>query len=138
MSKPTVNDMMIAYAQDAVDFAQLKFGITLDYSNESIKDIENIAQILFEQLPKGFLAKIFKKGPSENYVHTMCKMLGGYIGEVYLKNKSGEWAINEQYQAIAIRCGDSWIFPPAKVYKRLTNGSEDNLWHYFFILINEE
>lgn len=137
MSEPTINDMMSAYAEDAVDFASSNFGVSLDYSQESIKEVELIAERLCQSRPKGFIGRLFKQGPSDEEINTVCKMLGGYVGEVFRRYKGGEWAINQEFSAIGIHQNDTWIFPPAKVHKRLTNGSEDNLWSYFRVLSDE-
>jgi hypothetical protein len=37
---PTINDVMEAYAADAVDHAQTVFGVRLDYTAESIREVE--------------------------------------------------------------------------------------------------
>ncbi len=135
MSQPTINDMMVAYAEDAVDFARCNFAVDLDYSNQSIERIENIAARLYDTKPKGLLGRLFRKGPSDDQIQSICKMLGGYIGEVYRRSKGGDWAINQEFQAIGILADETWIFPPAKVYKRLTNGAEDDLWVYFRVML---
>ncbi|NQD36092.1 hypothetical protein HPT27_03585 [Permianibacter sp. IMCC34836] len=137
MSAPTINDMMVAYAEDAVDFARNNFGVSLDYTAESVEKIEVMANRLFQAKPKGFLGKFIRKGPSEEEIQTVCKMLGGYIGEVYRRTKGGEWAINQEYQTIGLTSGEAWIFPPAKVHKRLTNGTEDNLQSYFRVILEQ-
>jgi hypothetical protein len=137
MTTPTINDMMAAYAEDAVDFARGRFGIPLDYSIASVEQIESVAEKLVQARPKGVFAKFLRKSPSDEEIQTVCKMLGGYIGEVYRRAKGGDWAINQEYQALGILQGETWIFPPAKVSKRLTNGAEDNLWSYFRVLIEE-
>lgn len=64
MVQYTVEDMMKAYAEDAIDLGK-QFGKHLDYSEKSIKENE------------------------------------------------------------------TKIFPPAKVYKRINNGSEENVWDYY-------
>ena len=138
MTSATVNDMMAAYAEDAVDFARTKFGISLDYASESVERVELIAEQLMQAArPKGLLGKFLRKAPSDEEIQTVCKMLGGYIGEVYRRNRGGEWGVNQEFKALGVRQGENWIFPPAKVHKRLTNGSEDNLWSYFRILLEE-
>jgi hypothetical protein len=129
--------MMVAYAEDAVAFARQNFGISLDYSNESIRQIEVITEKLVQARPKGIVGKLFRRAPSEEEVQKVCKMLGGYIGEVYRRAKGGEWALNQEHQALGLRRADSWVFPPAKVHKRLSNGAEDNLWSYFNVLLEE-
>ena len=137
MTALTVGDMMAAYAEDAIDFAKQKYGVHLDGSRESVEKVEAMAEKLYRSIPRGRLGKLFAQGPSEQELITICKMLGGYIGEVFRGAKGGEWSINEQFSAIGIQRGGSWIFPPAKVHKRLTNGVEDNLWSYFRIVVEE-
>jgi hypothetical protein len=134
MTETTINDMMFAYAEDAVDFAHTNFGIELDFTRSSLEHVEHIAGQLYQTRPKGILSKVFHKGPSEEEIQQVCKMLGGYIGEIYRKVKGGDWAINQEFQAIGILFGESWVFPPSKVNKRLTNGSEDNLVSYFQVI----
>jgi hypothetical protein len=137
MATPTINDMMAAYAEDAIDFAFNNFGISLDYTNESVRQVEAMAETLAQSRPKNFVRKLFRKSPSDEELQTVCKMLGGYIGEVYRRAKGGTWEINEQFQALGVHQEENWVFPPAKVHKRLTNGAEDNLWSYFNVLLAE-
>lgn len=135
MAKPSINDVMEAYARDAVDFAKARFDVTLDFTAASISNVESIADRLYRSKPRGVLGKLFGRGPSEQDVDAMCKMLGGYVGEVLRREKGGEWGINEDLQAYGVRFGETWVFPPAKVHKRLTNGSEDNIEFYFRVLL---
>ena len=137
MTTPSLNDMMAAYAEDAVDFARNNFGVSLDYSSESIERIELIATRLEQAQPKGFIGKLLCKKPSDEEFQIVCEMLGGYIGEAYRRARGGDWAINDEYQALGVQSGVNWIFPPSKVRKRLTNGAEDNLWSYFRVLTEE-
>ncbi len=131
MTEPSPNEIMAAYAANAVNFAQSNFRISLDFTVESMDQVEALANRLFYTRPKGFIAKLFRKEPSENDVQDVCKMLGSYIGEVYRQNKGGEWQINHDQQAIGLLDGETWIFPLAKVLKRITNGKKDDLKVYF-------
>ncbi|MFM8342362.1 MAG: hypothetical protein ACKN9F_09110 [Methylomonas sp.] len=131
MNEPSPNQIMAAYAVNAVNFAQTNFRISLDFSVKSIAQVEIIANGLYYMRPKGFIARLFRKQPSEHDVETVSKMLGSYIGEVYRQNKGGEWQINHEHQAIGLLDGENWIFPLAKVYKRITNGKQDDLNLFF-------
>ena len=62
--QPTVADMMAAYAEDAIDHAQSALGIALDYSPESIRNVETVLQELHAAMPKGFLGRLIGRGPS--------------------------------------------------------------------------
>jgi hypothetical protein len=137
MPAPTINAMMTAYAEDAVEFARDNFGISLDYSPSSMERIEFIADKLMRSRPRGFLGKLVGSGPSDAEIELLCKMFGGYVGEVYRRVKGGDWGINPAFQALGVQRGDAWIFPPAKVHMRLTNGTEDNLLSYFTVLVRE-
>jgi hypothetical protein len=125
-----VKELMEAYSLDAVDYARRTFGIELDFSAESVRQIEQIAAQLYNSRPKG-IAKLFRKGPSQDTVETFAKMFGAYIGEVYRRNYGGEWFAHEEMQTYAVGSPDDCMFPVGKVYKRLTNGDEDNLWYFY-------
>jgi len=139
-TKPTIADMMAAYAQDAVDHAKRAAGVALDFSPESISCVELVMEKLHAAMPRG-LSRFFRRGPSEKEIAVMAKMYGGYIGEVIRKTSGGEWVFDLEIApgetVISLRKGSQRIFPPAKVYKRLTNGSEDNVWVYYQALMQD-
>lgn len=128
---------MTAYAEDAVEYAS-HLKKNLDYSNESIQVVEEICTLLYNSIPKGFIAKIFKNPPSEETILQISKMMGGYVGEVLIKNFGGNWDIEDfmnQGDTIVLTIGETKIFPVARIYKRLVNGPEDNVYHYFHYLV---
>lgn len=130
---------MTAYAEDAVDYAkQLKKN--LDYSEESIQQVEDICSILYNAIPKNFIAKLFKKSPSEDTIIQMSKMLGGYIGEVMRKHYGGSWSVEDfmnEGNTIFVNIGELKTFPVGKVFKRLKNGPEDNVYYYYQLMTKE-
>ncbi|SFS83279.1 hypothetical protein [Paenibacillus sp. 453mf] len=139
--KPTVADMMKAYAEDAVESAE-KLGVMLDYSEDSIKSLEGILQRYHEELPRG-VRKMFRRGPSEQEKIQMSKAWGGYLGETLIKHLGGEWqlsSVSEDTIALVVSKsinGEEYpheIYPPSKVYRRIMNGPEDNVWHYYCVL----
>ena len=73
-SQPTVNDMMAAYALDAVDHAKASSGIELDFSTESVRNVERILGVMFDSKPKGILAKLVKRGPSAEVLAAFAKI----------------------------------------------------------------
>ena len=68
-------------------------------------------------------------------------MYGGYVGEMLRRSSGGEWYIDRSIvpgqATIGLRNGDQAIWPPSKVGKRLVNGPEDNVWHYFQVVSQE-
>ena len=79
-SAPTVTEMMAAYAKDAIEHARSASGVALDYSPDSIRNVESVLQTLYAALPRGFLGRLFGRGPSAQDLDTVCKMYGGYVG----------------------------------------------------------
>jgi len=133
MTEPSLNDTMEAHAADAVDYAATCHHIELDFSPNSIDAIEKIAGRLHDDLPRGFLGKIFNRGPSDFEFNTICKILGGYVGEVIRRERGGNWGHHEGI--IALQLGpDLWIFPVQKVFKRLKNGPEDNVASFYRVV----
>jgi hypothetical protein len=134
-----VNDMMAAYAEDAVEYAA-KFKITLDYSEESIDKLEKFCTLLYTAIPKTFFKKLLRKVPSDESIIQVSKMLGGYWGEVLIRHHGGHWAIEDfmnEGNTILLETGDNKIFPVGKAYKRLTNGPEDNMAHFYRYMTQE-
>lgn len=131
---PTITDMMVAYAQDAVDHAQSSSGVSLDYSLDSIRSVEEILEKLHAGLSRGFWAKLLGKGPTQQDVDQVSKMYGGYMGEVFRRAGGGEWMLDTEIvpgqNTLCLQNGDQRIWPVAKAHKRITNGSADDVWVY--------
>jgi hypothetical protein len=136
----TISDVMQAYAQDAVDLARERFSIDLDYSEGSIKDVESILTTMYYALPTGLLSRLLRRRPADEQIWQMAKMWGGYVGEVMRRQWGGEWTSATEAMpgtVITLCIHGSDIYPPAKVYKRLVNGSEDSVWFYYQVLKQE-
>jgi hypothetical protein len=132
--------MMAAYAQDAVDHARAQ-GVTLDFSHESVHAVEGLLAVMHEARPKGLLSRLLSRGPSQETLLTLAKMYGGYVGEVLRRSSSGEWYLDQEVvpgqTTIGPRSGEQRIWPPAKAGKRIVNGPEDNIWHYFQVVARD-
>ncbi|WP_168124077.1 hypothetical protein [Paenibacillus sp. HB172176] len=133
MTQFTVAEMMRAYAEDAQDLAnQLK--VELNYTEDSLFELDTILEKYHQGIPKG-IKKILSKGPSEDQINQMAKIWGAYLGETIIKQLGGEWIQSNTFDnTIAIKIGETEIYPPAKIYKRIKNGSEDNINIYFKVL----
>ena len=134
-----INKMIAAYAQDAVECGK-KFRKELDFSEQSIQRVEEICVHLYNDIPRDFLGKLFRKSPSEEEIIKMSYMLGAYVGEVMKQHLGGNWTV-ETFQnksnTLVLNIGEVKTFPVAKVYKRLKNGPEDNLYHYYHFISKE-
>lgn len=128
---------MQAYAEDAVDLAHEQFETDLDYSEASVQKVEMILATLHNSLPKGWLSRLLRRGPSDENVRQMARIWGGYVGEVMRRQWGGEWVTETEAQpgiVLTLRIGSTDLFPPAKVYKQLINGPADSVWFYYQVL----
>lgn len=127
----TAGHVMGAYAKDAVDHARSNFGVTLDFSEGSVRVLEELVGRQHDEYAKG-------NTPDEEGLETFCKMWGAYLGEVIRKQHGGEWTVASEGPfagAYLLTIGDTQMSPPSKIYKRIVDGPEDNLEHYYQVMI---
>jgi len=121
----SVSAMAGAYAEQAVRIAR-EFNATLDYSENSLMELEAILAQLALDLPNG--------APTEELTE-MCKMWGSYFGEVVRRRFGGDWSIDtypgKQFATLTLTISGNKIFPSMKVHRRLTAGDADNLWTFY-------
>jgi len=123
-----------AYALDAVDLAQKRFGVTLDWSDSSIQEVETILKRLHETISH---AK-----PSEEQVFQFTKIFGSYVGEVFRRNHGARWGMvslgSDRFPGMQTERTRAEFWPWGRTQKRLSSGPEDNVWHYFQSLNAED
>jgi hypothetical protein len=119
-----------AYALDMVDFAKATIDVDLDWSDASVEIVEEMANGLHQQY--------LKDNPPEEQVRQSWMMLGCYIGEVAYRNHGCTWGwiTMDGNRFEDLQSPDGKLFWPAgKARGRLLTGSEDNLWHYFQVVV---
>ena len=137
----SLDEAMAAAAAAGVTYAQQQFGIVLDYSVESIESIETLLAKHYEAIPRGFFAKVTNAGPSSQDIERVTMMFGGYIGEVIKRHAGGgawhmESSLHPGDRVLTFRTTTGLeLWPQIKALKRLENGAEDNVWHYFQTLL---
>jgi len=129
-----IQQVATAYAENAIEFARDHFGLTLDWSDESVQHVETILAELHSQIT---VAK-----PSDETVFGVAKALGSYVGEVFRKNHGAVWGnVTLEAETIAGLRADRTggvFWPWGKAYNRLKNGPQDNIWHYYCIIRAED
>ena len=125
-------------AQRFVDFAQSIEGITLDYSENSIEQVDEIIE------------GMRKSGLSVKDVYLNLLIAGCYIGEIFIRKHTAKWVKAKETSygdsasgaPIVIEYAiNSYTSPIDKVIKRLENGQEDYLPYYYQVfckLIEEQ
>lgn len=128
---------MRRYAEDAVNYAHGSHNFRLDYSDRSIASVDAIADRIQQYIPRNRISKWLRPGPTDEEIDHLCHLLGGYIGETYLRLKGGEWAEHEDTRAIGIVRNGGWVFPIDKVRKRMRGSQGENLYRYFKVVLDE-
>jgi len=121
-----IQEIAEAYSLDMIDFANQKFGIALDWSDESMHHVEQIAVALHETYKK--------TRPTPDQIAPFYRMLGSYIGEIFRRNRQAEWGWvtldGKRFPGMQHKTGNLF-WPWGKAQGRIVNGSADNLWHYY-------
>ena len=122
----SVSTMTDAYAQKAVIIAR-EFNARLDYTENSLMELEGILAQLALDLPPG--------GPATDELTEMCKMWGCYFGEVVRRRFGGDWSIEtypgKQFATLTLNVSGNKLFPSMKIHRRLTEGEADNVWSFY-------
>ena len=118
---PSLGAMMEGYAQAAIETAKSQYRQTLDYSAESINTLDEIIVLLSESL--------------DIDLDFESRLWGSYLGEVIRTRYAGLWEMTQypggQVAVPAVEVRGSRLFPLMKVYRRLTNGEEEDLPSFY-------
>jgi len=117
-----LSDIVQDYADNAIIYAKER-GIILDFSQESINKLEDILQ-----KDKN---KFFRK----EEINIQTRMFGAFLGEVIRKNIGGTWMFSKNL--FILKFDEFELFPFNRVYKRITEGEEFNIYHYYKVIEND-
>jgi hypothetical protein len=118
--------MMEGYAQAASEFARSEFKQNLDFSSESIDSLDDILVRVGEspELDMDFEVRLW----------------GAYLGEVLRRRYAGTWEMTQYPGGVAavpaVELRGSRLFPLMKVFRRLSEGEEEDL-RTFFSMVTE-
>jgi hypothetical protein len=118
--------MMEGYARAAVELAGSEFGQKLDFTADSIDSLDDI---------------LVRVGESpELEMDFEVRLWGSYLGEVLRLRYAGSWEMTQYPGGVAavpaVDLRGSRLFPLMKVYRRLTEGEEEDL-RTFFSMVTE-
>ena len=117
MAEITISDVMKAYAQDAERLASEQ-GISLDYTEESLERVD----LLLHKIA-GDTVRTPRTPEEASQLWALAKIYGGYLGEVVIRNMGGAWELQDNPDGsarVVLHCEGVRMFPPDKVYNRLT------------------
>jgi hypothetical protein len=123
---PKLDKIAEAYALDAVDFARKQFGVTLDFTDDSIRRVETILD--------RFHSDFKRDHPTDEQISKFAQMLGSYIGEVFRRNHGASWGKVTMDGATVPGMSSTrglLLWPWTRTFNRIVKGPEDNMWHYY-------
>lgn len=119
----TTDEMMQFLASQAVQMADQNNGVKLDYSPDSIKDVEKVLGSIHDE---------YQRTNTTEGMRGLAMAYGAYIGEVIRRSEPGaKWERSdavggEDSYPLIWRGGSSYVV--AWCYRRIANGDEDNVW----------
>ena len=116
---------IVAQSQLAIKTGKLQFGESLDFSSESLEQVERIMSALHQQVKEGAPDKKL----TDDQVTELSKLWGIYVGEVIRRYYGGQWSLADGVPDLVL--GGRNASPLAKVRKRIVDGPMDNLKYYF-------
>jgi len=129
-----IGQIAMACASEAVDFARDNFKLVLDWSDDSVAHVETMLGVFHDQLAEA--------DPGEEKVFGIARLFGSYVGEVFRRNHGATWGIvelgGETFPGLRA-ASSSWLFWPwARAQNRIRNGPEDNIQHYYQLLLQKQ
>jgi hypothetical protein len=112
----SIAEEMLENAFEAQKLTRKHFVVELDFSEQSIQDLDRIADDVDFTLSGG-------KSP-EN-IELLSRAWGSYLGEVLCRTKGGQWIESPDHAfGTAVQCGDSKLDPHGQIRKRLKTAGE--------------
>ena len=122
-----------------VEIAQ-RHNVTLDWSDASVERVETLADLFWSTRPRPKLP--WSRAAHRRELAGVANDLGAYIGEVFIRNHGGSWgwvidASGGRFPGVS-SIGGQLFWPTGRARNRLTDGPENNLWHYYLVLVDDE
>ncbi|MEE2000145.1 hypothetical protein QWY20_01660 [Alkalimonas sp. MEB108] len=96
MHDQQLRDLMVQSANDAVNYASEEFQLELDFSRESLLQLDSLVSALHQRQKK--------QAHAHDLLFTLCTILGAYTGEVFRRELGGEWFHDKSTQDAPYLC----------------------------------
>ena len=120
------------WAEEFVIFANDNYEVELDFSNQSIKYLDDIV----EDLHKTYV----EESPAEELIVPVARALGSYVAEVYRTFNGGiwGWATLEDgtFPSVQTTSGTA-LLPLAKALDQIKTRSDPDIWEYYQLLTRQ-
>ena len=125
-----VNLQMQQLADNAVTAAKDKFGVSLDFTEKSLQQLE----ILLQQAHEGY-KQTSSSGNTPNIpIENTLRVWGSYLGEVIRRYLGGDWVVDQK--DVFLQLNSQRLDPLGEVRSRIMIGTKNNLQEYYGKLSN--
>jgi hypothetical protein len=123
---PDLGAMMEGYARAAAQRASIEYRQKLDFTSNSIETLDEIVTLVGES--------------PELDLEFEVRLWGSYLGEVLRRRYAGAWEMTQYPGEIAavpaVEVRGSRLFPLTKLFRRLTQGDEEDLTSFYAMVID--
>jgi hypothetical protein len=126
-----VNPQMQKLADNAVTAARDRFDLSLDYSENSLQQLETILGKIDDRYKQAPGSGKSTNIPIENTV----RIWGSYLGEVIRRSLGGDWIVDEK--AVYIQLGNRKLSPLGQVRSRIIEGPLFDVDRFFHRIKSE-
>jgi hypothetical protein len=130
----TIQKIAEGYSLDAIKFAKKKYGITLDWSDASIANVEVALALMHGAYMKT------QPQPTEEHLLFFARGFGSYLGEVYRRNHGAAWGMvhlnGQQSPGIRNKSGKNFR-PWERALDRIMKGAANNMADYYKLLLEK-
>ena len=120
-----VNPQMMQLANNAMVAAREKFGISLDFSDASLQQLDTLIQQAYEQN----IQASSSENPANTAKENTVRIWGSYFGEVIRRGLGGDWIVDQKN--VFLQIGSRILDPLGQVRSRLVYGSQSNLQGFY-------
>jgi hypothetical protein len=117
----SLDEMMRAWAEEAVRVASAEHGMELDYGPESVVLLDTVLAA--------------RNSVADDQLENETRLWGGYFGEVFRRRYPADWVMalypGGELALPALDVDGSLVYPLLKVHRRLTMGPSEDMSGFF-------
>jgi hypothetical protein len=121
----SVNSQMQQLAESAVVAARDKFGVILDFTENSLQQLD----ILLQQAYEGYIKVSSGGNPASVSIENTVRIWGSYFGEVIRRSLGGDWIVDQKN--VYLQIGSRRLDPLGQVRSRIVKGALYNVQNLF-------
>ena len=121
----TFDEQFESDAKEAMKLTRKFFVVELDFSDDSIRQLEEQFDAIDYALSGGM---------SDENIQLLKRVWGSYLGETIRRQYGGQWDLvsnDEGEEVPALTRQGKSLFPHQQVSQRLTEGDQHSIWEYY-------